>query len=91
MWSGQSCLLCLRWQELAGMCPLHIDTWWRHNRGRARENCNSEDQPRVESVHTRRHVVRGANDLLAQLRRSRWVVVHGLFDACGHRVSLGDP
>ena len=57
--------------------------------GRARENC--EDHPRVESVRTRRHVVRGANDLLTQLRRSRWTVLHGLFDACGHRVPLGDP
>ena len=32
-----------------------------------RKNC--EDHPRVESVRTRRHVVRGANDLLTQLRR----------------------
>ena len=50
-----------------------------------------EDHPRVESVRTRRHVVRGANDLLAQLRRPRRPVLHGLSDACGHRVSLGDP
>jgi len=58
--------------------------------GRALENCNSEDHSRVESVRTRRHVVRGADDLLPQLRRQRWTVLHGLFDACGHRVPLGD-
>src|SRR6266404_5758052 len=59
--------------------------------GRARENCNSEDHPRVESVHTRHNVVRGANDLLTQLRRQGWAVLHGLFDACGNRVPLSDP
>jgi hypothetical protein len=59
--------------------------------GRARENCNSEDYPGVESVHTRRRVVRDANDLLTQLRRQGWTVLHGLFDACGNRVPLSDP
>ena len=39
--------------------------------GRTRENSNSnnESHPHVESVHTRRRVVRGPNDLLTQFRR----------------------
>lgn len=56
------------------------------------ENCNSnEDHPYRESVHTRRYVVRGADDLLTQLWRSRWAVLHGIFDGCGNCVSVGDP
>ena len=58
---------------------------------RAWENGDSEDHRRVESVHSRRHVVRGASDLLAQLRRSGWAILHGVFDVCGHRVPLSDP
>jgi hypothetical protein len=57
--------------------------------GRARETC--EDYPRVESTYTRRHVVRGDDGLLTLLQRSGWAILHGLFDACGHRVPLGGP
>jgi len=62
---------------------------WRHRSGRAQENC--EDHFRVESVLPRRRVVRGDDDLLAQLRGSGWTVLHGVFDACGRGVPLSDP
>jgi len=35
--------------------------------------------------------VRGADDLLTQLQRSGWAILHGLFDACGDLVPLGNP
>ena len=47
--------------------------------------------PRRKSVHTGRHVVRGVNDLLLQLQRPRWAVLHGLYHGCGHRVPVGCP
>jgi len=71
---------------------------WRGNLGQAqaqaRENSEDhlcEDQSDVESLHTRRRAVRGANHLLTQLRRPRGTVLHGLLDDCGNRVPLGDP
>ena len=56
---------------------------------RAREN--GEGLRRVESLRARRHAVRGADDLLTQLRRQRRTALHGRFDGCGHRISLVDP
>ena len=47
--------------------------------------------PRLESVHTRYDVVRGADDLLLQLRRQRRAVLHGVFGACRNRVPPRDP
>ena len=45
----------------------------------------------MESVHTRRRVVRGANGLRTELQRQRRAGVHGLFDCGWRRLSLGVP
>jgi hypothetical protein len=92
MWSGRSCPLALAYRKQSGQeCPLHIETLWRHNYGRARENFNSEGSPQVETARTRGHVVRGTDDLLTQLRRQGWTVLHGLFNGCGYRIPVSDP
>ena len=53
------------WELAAG----HSDGALQALDGHRRIVKNCEDHPRVESVRTRCHVVRGANDLLTQLRR----------------------
>ncbi len=55
----------------------------------ARESC--EGYLRVESVRTRRHIVRGTHNLFTQFRRSGRTILYGRSDACWDCVSPRDP